>query len=340
MDVQKLTKGYSMEECLRNYFLDMGYYVVRGIKYSYKGSECTDIDLFLYHRPSILSRERINVDIKNKKSPQAMERIFVAKGIQTILGFDKCIVATKDIRSICKEFADAHDVILLGGILLAKIGLRHNQLRYSEEDFFKLINSDSLGNLSGNWKNEIERLKSSLLDELDFSGCIDTLESLKLFIEEGITNRKRQEAAIRCLYLLLSFFLIKLDFIMKDVAFLENDAKINKINNGLKFGNMGEDGVKNLLNMLPGIAPELQLNKVRTQLSESFNSIPVSIITEFYTRNDISKNIFKFAKELENFAYEISFTPPNKLSIELKSIISITLDYFKIERKKFFNSFL
>ena len=81
MDETKgIKKGYQMEENLRNYFLEMGYFVVRGVKYNFKDTEGTDIDLFLYNRPTILSRERINVDIKNKKTPQAMERIFVAKG--------------------------------------------------------------------------------------------------------------------------------------------------------------------------------------------------------------------------------------------------------------------
>ena len=36
-------KGGKMEEALREYFLDLGYYVVRGIKYSFDGFDVTDI---------------------------------------------------------------------------------------------------------------------------------------------------------------------------------------------------------------------------------------------------------------------------------------------------------
>ena len=52
----QLFKGELLEEKLRSYFLNNGYYVVRGAKYSYKGHDITDIDLLLYGRVSSLSR--------------------------------------------------------------------------------------------------------------------------------------------------------------------------------------------------------------------------------------------------------------------------------------------
>ena len=48
----ELFKGELMEEKLRLYFLNNGYYVARGIKYVFEGNEITDIDLFLYGRVS------------------------------------------------------------------------------------------------------------------------------------------------------------------------------------------------------------------------------------------------------------------------------------------------
>lgn len=71
-----LTKGPRMEELLRSYFLKTGYYVVRGVPFIYEGFDVTDIDLWLYSRTSSVSREVALVDAKNKKTPQAIERIF------------------------------------------------------------------------------------------------------------------------------------------------------------------------------------------------------------------------------------------------------------------------
>jgi hypothetical protein len=75
------TKGETTEELLREYFTTLGYFSVRGIPYRYGNFDVTDIDIWLYSRPSPLTRERANVDIKRKKTPQALERIFWAKGV-------------------------------------------------------------------------------------------------------------------------------------------------------------------------------------------------------------------------------------------------------------------
>src|SRR5690349_18167138 len=127
MDIQPiLRKGENMEELIRNYFLTLGYYVVRGVKYQYQGYDVTDVDLYLYGRSSSLTRERINVDIKNKKSPQAFERILFATGLKKLLGFDSCIVATTDKRPAVHEFGQAHETIILDGEFLAKITSSQN----------------------------------------------------------------------------------------------------------------------------------------------------------------------------------------------------------------------
>ena len=62
----KRTKGPMAEESLRNYFLSIGYYVVRGVKFKFRCFDVTDVDLWLYSRKTPLNRERACVDIKNK----------------------------------------------------------------------------------------------------------------------------------------------------------------------------------------------------------------------------------------------------------------------------------
>lgn len=50
-----LPKGYQMEELLRRYFIRSGYFTVRGVPFVYEGFEVTDIDIWLYDRPSSVS---------------------------------------------------------------------------------------------------------------------------------------------------------------------------------------------------------------------------------------------------------------------------------------------
>src|SRR5690554_2769963 len=91
-------KGLDTEERLRSYFLDAGYYVVRGVPLMQGTIEVTDVDLWLYLRGSALHRTRANVDIKSRVRSKALERILWAKGMQLMLRVDDAIVATQDKR--------------------------------------------------------------------------------------------------------------------------------------------------------------------------------------------------------------------------------------------------
>jgi len=61
--IKKINKGFAMEERLRIYFLQSGYYVARGIPFKYKKFDITDIDIWLYNRTSSVSREIAIVDV-------------------------------------------------------------------------------------------------------------------------------------------------------------------------------------------------------------------------------------------------------------------------------------
>ena len=45
-------KGYRLEELLRAYFLRAGFFVVRSVPFQDAGDDLTDIDLWLYERPT------------------------------------------------------------------------------------------------------------------------------------------------------------------------------------------------------------------------------------------------------------------------------------------------
>jgi hypothetical protein len=121
MSESKIAKGEHAEESLRHYFLSLGYYVVRGVPFSYRGIEVTDVDLWLYLRSSSISRERACVDIKNRKTPQAIERVFWAKGLQQVLKLEKCIVATTDNRKEPVDFGALHNISVLSGDFIQRI---------------------------------------------------------------------------------------------------------------------------------------------------------------------------------------------------------------------------
>lgn len=330
---QDLFKGEIMEEQLRTYFLNNGYYVVRGIKYAYDSYEITDIDLMLYGRVSILSRERTNVDIKNKKSPKAFERILWTKGVQTLLNFDNCVVATMDRKDSVKKYANKHNITLLDGSFLQKLNYTLTD-RISEEELLNLFGSITSYKEfpNQNWRTLYEKSKSSLLDELDFSGYNSNLIILNYFFNK-IFDPQKKEISVRAIYIFLSHNLLILDYILKDIAFLEVEERKSVLRNGFKYGNLGEEGLKRTIDMAIKISSS---KYTASQIKKIVDEIDVEILKEYFSKQDIIKNLFKWAISFEKLAFSKDLTLPNDIDIELKSIIAVLLDYYKINRKSFF----
>lgn len=324
-----------MEELLRNYFLNSGFYVVRGIKYKYEGNDITDVDLYLYGRSSSLTRQRLNVDIKNKKSPQAFERILWANGLRVLLNFDSCIVATTDQRPLIHAFGQLHNTTVLDGSFLSKLRTSTFPDRFTEEELTaRFAKNKSYQTFSNkDWRFIYELSKSKLLTELDFSGFNSILTFLEYFMEKVITDDQKREDATRMVYLLISHLLIIIDFITKDIAFLETNDKEKKLSDGFKFGNLGKEGVDKII----GMAVQISGNKSANSFFKSLESIPTDILKDFFSKNENSRNLFVWAKEFEKLGYNKQFINPEKIEPQLKGVISVFLDFLKIERKKFFD---
>ncbi|WP_025653119.1 MULTISPECIES: hypothetical protein [unclassified Psychrobacter] len=328
----QLFKGELLEEKLRSYFLNNGYYVVRGAKYSYKGHDITDIDLLLYGRVSSLSRERTNVDIKNKKSPKAFERILWAKGLQQLLGFDNCVVATTDKKDVVGKFGKKHNTTILDGNFLNKLIV--NEERISEEEltnFFDQFKSFREFKHQS-WKSIYENSKSRLLNELDFSGYNSTLLTLKYFIEKCFDDLKK-ETALRATYILLSHSFIILDYILKDIAFLEPSQRRAILKDGFMYGNLGQSGVNRTIEMAIKIAGS---DQTVGQIKNSLDTGGTDILEEYFSKVEAIKNVFKWALAFEEKAFDKNLVKPQDLDSNLKGSLALMLDFFNINRTDFF----
>lgn len=294
-----LYKGERMEENLRDYFLRSGYYVVRGIKYKYKKFDITDVDLFLYGKNSSLSREKINVDIKNKKSPKALERILWTKGLQVLLNFDKCIVATTERKDEIREFAKLHDIILLDGSFLGK--LKPVSTRLVEEDFLSLLarEHDERKLPIQTWRFLYESSKSSLLNDMTFSNFNKSLAQIKYFVTESM-NSLHFKTGLRCLYVFLSHSLIILDYLLKDLAFLEQSAKEAILLDGFRYGNRGREGLKQTIALMSQLTRQkISINSFK----EEFESVETESLRDYFSKNEVANNVFNFARQFEDLAF-------------------------------------
>jgi hypothetical protein len=336
-----LPKGYQMEELLRRYFIRSGYFTVRGVPFVYEGFEVTDIDIWLYDRPSPVSRHRIIVDTKNKNTPKAIERIFWTKGLKEVLGVDQAIVATTDKRAAVSDFGREQDVLILDGSFLNRLGKSSEpfEKRLTEEQFIELLGTYRPTKEGGDWKGRYKGAKRPLARDLGYNAINGWLIEARFFAEQAHLVITHREIAIRMLYMFISFIAIAFDFMMKDLAFAESPAKLAALNDGLRHGSQGAAGTKRVLELATGLieqyAPEQRTlaPRIRERLSKELDAIPTKVLAEYFAKQGVSHDLFTIAKELEAAAYNAAFVSPQALTPATKGIIGVLLDFWEMDRK-------
>jgi len=329
-------KGAAAEEALRNYFLSIGYYVVRGSKFTFNRFDVTDVDLWLYARNSPLSRERVCVDIKNKKTPQALERIFWAKGLQAVLGLDSCIVATTDTRLDVSEFGLQHNVKVLDGKFLSRLtkSPRSHMERISEEVFLADIEKGSLGRLSGDWRGRYEVSKSRLLHSLNFDGCNAWLADIDYLFSQIASGIE----AWRLLYASCSHLLIAVDFILRELVTADQEQRRQVIERGIRYGVSGQAFTENVGRMAavlvesvaaqPGLSEMLQ-----RELRAQAGCVKADLLAEFFSKNSASAGLFEVALAFEAAAFSPHVAEPSTMPPTSQSVIGVLADFCGINRK-------
>jgi len=336
----KIDKGLRVEEILRTYFLEMGLYVVRGAKLQHGDTSITDIDLWLYSRPTPFTRERINVDIKYKSTPQAMERILWTKGLQTMLGLESCIVATTNKQPQVQEFGKKYGVAVLDGTFLDSLikKYKNKQNRYYEEEIYDIKRDDKK---LKEWQTKIDKSKTLLVTSLDYNACNLWLYEIKFFLDQIMVSGVEKEFACRSFYLLLSFFLIGIDYLLHSQVFKNNSNKNSYLVDRLRFGEKGYDGYKEAIELASKIVfskAKISPIKIKSDFLAEFKAIPVEMLAEYLLKPEVAKSLFTYAKRLESLAFNKSFVSPDETDSEIKSIIGLLLDYSGIDRRKLFSS--
>jgi len=332
----KLLKGEYMEEKLKRFFLKNGFFVVRGLKFAFDGFEVTDIDLWLYSRPSFMSRERTIVDIKNKKTPQAIERIFWTKGLKEVLKVDECIVATTERRNTVRNFGRMNGVTVLDGGFLKKLP-DLDESRLSEEHFTHMLKMSETQESLNDYSKRYERMKRILLGNLDFGAFNSLLQESRYFYIQILTNPIQRIDACRLLYCSLSFMLIVLDFVMKDLSNLDDGERKARLQDGFKYGSSGRAGIEKTLDL--AIKLSNQPASKKQEFLAIYEELPTELLKEYFGKFDNTNRLFRQAVLFENAGFSSTFVNPLNIDTDVRSIISLFLDFHNINRRHFFEVF-
>jgi hypothetical protein len=333
-------KGYIAEEALRGYFRSAGYFAVRGIPLTYRKFDVTDVDLWLYLKTSTLTADRTCVDIKSKRTPQAMERVLWTRGLKEILRVDRAIVVTPDNRPETRDFGTAHGVgIMQGDFLHLAIATFPPTGRLTEEEFYSIINTACIVDSKIEWRSWFKRLKSRLLDSLNFDGCNKFLVQTRLLLDEYLASSKSSVASVRLLYIAIAYFLICLDYTSRSFVHLDLSVRASILTNGFRYGEGGRQRTDDVVQMATlvlaeaGKADFLSAETLRIEFEKQTSDYPAEILGEYFAKGESLKSLFGIARNFEEHAYAKTLLLPHEISSEQKAILGLICDFFRCDRK-------
>jgi hypothetical protein len=335
-----IDKGGKTEELLREYFLKAGYFVVRGAKIVHEGDTVTDVDLWLYLRGSSLSRERTNVDIKDRDRPRALERVLWAVGVRELVSADRVVVATTDRRPSVRSYAAKHEVDLLDGAFLRRLSQQQQtatSARLHDEEFLALIQPRD-EKVLGDWRAKIEDAKTRVVAELSFDSCNALLEHARFFLDKSIASHRREHAA-RCFNYCVALFLVAADFATRTLAFEESDVRKTALIEGFRYG-VGGAGRKEI-ELAARLAETYAKagGRVRARVEKDLQKIPVEILAEYFGKLDVQANLFAIALRFEAAAYAKDFVPVGSMDGPMQGVVGALLDFFGVDREDLYGRF-
>lgn len=336
-------KGHTMEEVLRSYFRRAGYYVVRGVHFVYEGFEVTDIDLWLYSRSSPAAREIVIVDCKNRRTPQAIERIFWTHGLKHAVNATSAVVATTDKRKEVKDFGQKMGILVLDGGFLARLEKSDgvDPQRLTEEEFIHQLSRHPLGRFDGDWSFRLRSSKSLLSQGLNFDNLNIWLTHAHYFAEQSFVRQTTKPICLRCFYLLCSFIAIAIDYILKEFSFAEQHDRERMIREGFTYGSRGAAGMKKLVDVTMRLVEEYAdagnaiANQVKNAIEHQLSELPTNILSEYFAKGEVGRQLFPISLELENLAMQKDFKSHQTATFELRAFTACLLDYWGIDRASF-----
>jgi hypothetical protein len=339
-------KGFDLEEALKAYFWQAGYFVVRGVPFRLDGEDVTDIDIWIYERPAALTRRRLIVDAKNRRSPKVSERIIWTSGLRAALGVDGAIVATTDQRPSARNLAKALNVVLLGGDAVTKL-MHSEQLNKGDqlrsEELDQAVKRVDESRRSSEWRQKLRDARGALISGMGAQSANLNLSTSGYFAEQTVAAQPRSEpaqVALRLFYLTSALAAISLDFALADQAFRSHEERRHSIIRSIRFGEA--EGVARLpiVRAAIGLARKYADNgaAVAKQIEYGFNGdaerVPAEIIADHVARISGSDALFNISRELERASSSIELPGFDDLSSEAKSLLGVFLDFNEISREK------
>jgi len=342
-----MPKGAVLEEVLRAYFLRAGFFVIRGVPFRFADEDLTDVDLWLYERPTGTARRVQICDIKYKQRPKAVERIFWTSGLADALDVDGAYVATTDKRKSLRSVAEKLDLQLIDGTDIQRIQNSQSILyadRIGDEQLIQELQAVDKDFRNKNLQEARIDILSSLSEGFGAPSAVRALEGFGRLAASAVSyhpDSRAARAAGRLAYLAAAIACESLDYVSVGAAFRTMDERRELILNAVRLGALSdEDGQQTLklaIALVEKYAPggKSAAGAVEAGLKRDLERIPAEIVADQAVRLLKSDQLFMTGRELEMASYHVSLPPFDSLSVATKSMLGALLDYAGVDRERF-----
>jgi hypothetical protein len=342
-------KGLQTEELLRRYFLRTGLFVVRGVLVRHEGVDLTDVDLWVYERPATLARRRTIVDIKDKGTPKAAERLFFVKGLAETIGVEGAGVATTDARPALRRLARKQGVLWIDGDDIQRLKASaelSNWDRLTEEEFSADVAALDTSRMSRALREKFEKVKSAVASRFGASCANISLEGAGMFAREAIGAHPGSAGAqvlLRLTYLSAAVAAASLDFASADTALRPAPERLRSLTDAIRYG-ADADGILEQLRFAEGAIRDYAPNGaglakiVREGLNADLAAIPAEGLAEIVLKMTRNETLFEVARTLEAAAYATKVPSFDDLEPTPRGFIGAVLDFVRIDRPTFARS--
>ncbi|WP_419319563.1 hypothetical protein ACN2C7_02170 [Caulobacter sp. ErkDOM-E] len=343
------SKGLQTEELLRRYFLRAGFFVVRGVPIRHEGVDLTDADLWVYERSATLARRRTIVDIKDKGTPKAAERLFFVKGLAETIGVEGAGVATTDPRPGLRRLARKQGVLWIdGGDIQRLKGSAElaNWDRLDEEELASDVATLDTARATRILRDQFSQLKSSIADRFGASSANVSLESAGIFAREVTSAHPSSDSAktlLRLTYLSTAIAAASLDFASADTALRPAAERLKGLTDAIRYGS-DTDGTLEKVRFAESAIREYAPNGaglakvVRDGITKDLAAIPAEGLAEIVLKMTRGDTLFEVARLLESAAFSRTVPSFDELETLPRSFVGAVLDFVRIDRPTFAKS--
>jgi len=349
-DKLKTPKGAALEEVLRAYFLRAGFFVIRAVPFRFADEDLTDVDLWLYERPTGTSRRVQICDIKYKQRPKAVERIFWTSGLADALDVDGAYVATTDKRKSLRSVAEKLGLQLLDGTDIQRIQNSQSVLyaeRMGDEQLVAELQAVDKSFRNRSLQDARFDILSALAEGFGAPSAVRALEGFSRLATAAVAYHPDSQAARsagRLAYLAASIACQSLDYVSVGAAFRTIDERRDLILQAVRLGALGgDDGQQTLrlaMALLEKYAPGGRGTAavVEAGLKRDLDRIPAEIVADQAVRLLKADHLFTTGRELEMASYHVELPTFDGLSVQTKSMLGALLDYASVDRERFANA--